>query len=107
MTKAPTFKLFECVGDPSSAILRFSSGPPYEDVAFKIRNEEWDTDRSHGYKTQFQARAPFFILLYMSICHLVLSSERHPPGMVPLQETPISAVDDRQGLTMAVCDSFC
>jgi hypothetical protein len=70
MTKAPTFKLFECVGDPSSAILRFSSGPPYEDVAFKIRNEEWDTDRSHGYKTQFQARAPSS---FSSMCQFVIS----------------------------------
>jgi len=54
VTKSPRFKLFECVGDPDSAIIHFFGGPPYEDVAFKIKNDEWDIDRGHGYRNQFQ-----------------------------------------------------
>jgi hypothetical protein len=53
VTKTPSFILTECPGDPESAILRFSAGPPYEDIAFKIVHREWEVKHTQGYKCQF------------------------------------------------------
>eukprot|EP00941_MAST-03F_sp_MAST-3F-sp1_P003145 g3145.t1 len=36
------------------AILRFSGGPPYEDIAFKIVNREWQKKAKHGFRCSFQ-----------------------------------------------------
>ena len=35
-------------------ILRFHAGPPYEDIAFKIVNREWEFSRKHGFRCQFR-----------------------------------------------------
>jgi len=35
-------------------IIRFTAGPPYEDLAFKIVNKEWEIGRRAGYKSTFQ-----------------------------------------------------
>ncbi|KAJ8304257.1 hypothetical protein KUTeg_017840 [Tegillarca granosa] len=32
------------------AILRFKAGPPYEDIAFKIVNREWEYSYKHGFR---------------------------------------------------------
>lgn len=37
-----------------TCIIRFSAGPPYEDVAFKIINREWDTAPNKGFKCSFE-----------------------------------------------------
>nr|XP_020471684.1 cactin isoform X2 [Monopterus albus] len=34
-------------------ILRFHAGPPYEDIAFKIVNREWEYSHRHGFRCQF------------------------------------------------------
>ncbi|KAI1719726.1 conserved mid region of cactin domain-containing protein [Ditylenchus destructor] len=52
-TQTPTFQVMECP-DPDFAILKFKAGPPYEDIAFKIVNREWEINHKHGYKCQFQ-----------------------------------------------------
>ncbi|OON19879.1 hypothetical protein X801_04245 [Opisthorchis viverrini] len=55
-SKTPTYTLTPCE-DPSQrdfAILRFSAGPPYEDIAFKIVNREWEYSYKHGFRCQFQ-----------------------------------------------------
>jgi hypothetical protein len=52
-TQTPTFTLTRCE-DPDFAIVRFRAGPPYEDIAFKIVNREWEVSYKHGYKCQFQ-----------------------------------------------------
>ncbi|KAK0422122.1 hypothetical protein QR680_007379 [Steinernema hermaphroditum] len=48
----PSFTVTQC-DDPDFAIIRFKSGPPYEDIAFKIVNREWEINHKHGYKCQF------------------------------------------------------
>ncbi|KAI6184202.1 CactinC-cactus domain-containing protein [Aphelenchoides bicaudatus] len=53
ITKTPRFTLSECPNDPDFAILRFHAGPPYEDIAFKIVNREWEAHHKAGYKCQF------------------------------------------------------
>ncbi|XP_041368243.1 cactin-like [Gigantopelta aegis] len=36
------------------AVLKFHSGPPYEDIAFKIVNREWEYSYKRGFRCQFQ-----------------------------------------------------
>lgn len=38
---------------PDSVILRFTAGPPYEDVAFRIINREWELNDRRGYRNSF------------------------------------------------------
>ena len=35
-------------------ILRFHAGPPYEDIAFKIINKEWEYQKHHGFRSVFE-----------------------------------------------------
>lgn len=53
--KAHTPKYFvEPCEESEYAILRIHSGPPYEDVAFKIINHEWEIGRKSGFKCVFE-----------------------------------------------------
>ena len=47
-TKTPNYFIERC-DIPEMCIIRFKSGPPYEDIAFKIANKEWDK----GFRTEF------------------------------------------------------
>jgi len=53
-TQTPTYSLLP---DPSGAkdtcLLRFRGGPPYEDIAFKIVNNEWEHSHKRGFKCRF------------------------------------------------------
>ena len=53
MKVAPRYKI-EPSDDPTHILLRFSAGPPYEDLVFKIVNKEWDIDRKYGFHSQFE-----------------------------------------------------
>lgn len=52
-TKTPQYFL-EAAEEKEFAILRFHSGPPYEDVAFKILNKEWDVSKMAGFRCVFE-----------------------------------------------------
>ena len=52
-TQTPSYKL-EAADTQDFCIIRFQAGPPYEDIAFKIVNKEWDIGRRTGYKSVFQ-----------------------------------------------------
>jgi len=39
--------------DGSTCLIRFSGGPPYEDIAFRIVNKQWNTDPKRGFKCIF------------------------------------------------------
>lgn len=65
-TKAPTFKIireggrrrgesFAPAGQEDTCLIRFIAGPPYEDIAFRIVDKEWDfsAKRERGYKSSF------------------------------------------------------
>jgi len=51
-TVTPTYRLLPTDSD-EYALIRFSAGPPYEDIAFKIVNREWDTHPKHGFRCVF------------------------------------------------------
>jgi hypothetical protein len=52
-TKTPQFYL-EPADSDEFCIIRFHAGPPYEDVAFKIINREWNKSRKQGFKCTFE-----------------------------------------------------
>jgi len=49
----PTFML-EATEHGEFCIIRFKAGPPYEDVAFKIINRQWNRSRKRGYRSTFE-----------------------------------------------------
>eukprot|EP00300_Choanocystis_sp_HF-7_P017608 c19776_g1_i1.p1 GENE.c19776_g1_i1~~c19776_g1_i1.p1 ORF type:complete len:681 (+),score=209.28 c19776_g1_i1:281-2323(+) len=53
--------------NPDVAMIRFHAGPPYEDIAFKIVNKEFDTGRKSGYKCTFDR----------GVLHLYFNFKRH------------------------------
>lgn len=64
--KAPTYKIerengrkrgetFAPAGEEDTCLIRFISGPPYEDLGFKIIDKEWDfsAKRERGFRSSF------------------------------------------------------
>lgn len=52
--KAPKYSIEpDFQGDSSFCILRFVSGPPYEDLAFRIVNKDWEVAPKRGFKSSF------------------------------------------------------
>ncbi|XP_008472735.1 cactin [Diaphorina citri] len=49
----PQYFLNTCADNQDFAILRFHAGPPYEDIAFKIVNREWEYSYKRGFRCQF------------------------------------------------------
>lgn len=65
-TKAPTFRIerengrkrgesFAPAGAEDTCLIRFIAGPPYEDIAFRIVDKEWDysAKRERGFRSSF------------------------------------------------------
>ncbi|KAL8952800.1 MAG: hypothetical protein Q9222_001304 [Ikaeria aurantiellina] len=65
-TKAPTYRIerengrrrgqsFAPAGEEDTCLIRFLSGPPYEDLAFRIVDKEWDysAKRERGFRSSF------------------------------------------------------
>ncbi|EFX01270.1 hypothetical protein CMQ_6212 [Grosmannia clavigera kw1407] len=66
-TKAPTYHIireggrrrgesFAPAGEEDTCLIRFSAGPPYDDIAFRIVDREWDysAKRERGFKSSFE-----------------------------------------------------
>ena len=52
--KAPTYRVQPDPDGPGETVLlRFSAGPPYEDVAFRIVQREWDYSFKRGFRSSF------------------------------------------------------
>ncbi|CAH0486597.1 unnamed protein product [Peronospora farinosa] len=63
---APRFFLEKANSD-EFCIIRFSAGPPYQDIAFKIVNREWEHSAKRGFKSVFER----------GILHLYFNFKRH------------------------------
>ena len=50
---APTYKVIKEKGEDDTVLLRFSAGPPYEDIAFRIVNREWEYSHKRGFRNSF------------------------------------------------------
>merc|ERR1711962_255554 len=53
VTATPEYIVTPCEDDKNFAVLRFKAGPPYEDIAFKIVNREWECAGRKGFRCQF------------------------------------------------------
>jgi len=54
-TKAPSYSVApDGSRHGETCILRISAGPPYEDIAFKIVNKEWEYSSKRGFKCSFE-----------------------------------------------------
>ncbi|KAJ0393584.1 hypothetical protein ATCC90586_009339 [Pythium insidiosum] len=65
-TVAPRYFL-EKASSSEFCIIRFSAGPPYQDIAFKIVNREWEYSHKRGFKSVFER----------GILHLYFNFKRH------------------------------
>ncbi|KAL9235978.1 hypothetical protein vseg_010694 [Gypsophila vaccaria] len=52
--KAPTYAIENDGDSAETCIIRFHAGPPYEDIAFRIVNKEWEYSHKKGYKCTFE-----------------------------------------------------
>ncbi|KAI6097436.1 mid region of cactin-domain-containing protein [Pisolithus croceorrhizus] len=52
-SKAPTYKIVKESGNEDTVLLHFSAGPPYEDIAFRIVNREWEFSHKRGFRSSF------------------------------------------------------
>ncbi|KAJ1902131.1 hypothetical protein LPJ66_000220 [Kickxella alabastrina] len=52
-SEAPTYRIEADPLSEDTVILRFTAGPPYEDIAFRIVNREWEYNRRRGFKNVF------------------------------------------------------
>lgn len=50
---SPDYEILKLEEDPEFCVLRVKSGPPYEDIAFKVVNREWDFGNKKGFRCQF------------------------------------------------------
>jgi hypothetical protein len=51
-TRSPKYTL-EGAEDQEHAIIRFQAGAPYEDIAFRIMNKQWEVDGRNGFRCTF------------------------------------------------------
>ncbi|KAE8793848.1 cactin-like [Hordeum vulgare] len=53
-TKPPEYTIHEDGDSGETCIIKFHAGPPYEDVAFRIVNKEWEYSRKAGFRCTFE-----------------------------------------------------
>lgn len=91
-TKAPTFKIirekgrrrgesFAPAGEEDTCLIRFIAGPPYEDIAFRIVDREWDysAKKDRGFKSSFDKVCSYplsFFLFCSPDCRAIPSLSR-------------------------------
>ncbi|CAM8949190.1 unnamed protein product [Rhodiola kirilowii] len=65
--KAPVYTIEKDGNSSETCIIRFHAGPPYEDIAFRIVNKEWEYSHKKGYKCTFER----------GILHVYFNFKRH------------------------------
>ncbi|GLJ21491.1 hypothetical protein SUGI_0396890 [Cryptomeria japonica] len=53
-TRAPTYTIEKDGSNGETCLIRFHAGPPYEDIAFRIVNKEWEYSHKKGFKCTFE-----------------------------------------------------
>ncbi|CAM0903398.1 unnamed protein product [Alopecurus aequalis] len=60
-TKPPEYTVHEDGESGETCIIRFHAGPPYEDIAFRIVNKEWEYSKKAGFKCTFERELTTFM----------------------------------------------
>ncbi|KRZ13616.1 Stomatin-like protein 2, mitochondrial, partial [Trichinella zimbabwensis] len=71
--KPPRFKVTPCENDTDFCVLKIEAGPPYEDIAFKIVNKEWEL----SCKREVDMQAARHLLVNLLAKNFVRSSIRY------------------------------
>ncbi|KAE9590037.1 hypothetical protein Lal_00037598 [Lupinus albus] len=66
-TKAPNYTIEKDGSNGETCIISFHAGPPYEDIAFRIVNKEWEYSHKKGFKCTFER----------GILHVYFNFKRH------------------------------
>ncbi|KAK1389566.1 Cactin [Heracleum sosnowskyi] len=66
-TKAPVYTIEKDGDSAETCIIRFHAGPPYEDIAFRMVNKEWEYSHKKGFKCTFER----------GILHVYINFKRH------------------------------
>lgn len=101
--KAPTYRIerengrkrgqsFAPAGEEDTCLIRFISGPPYEDLAFRIVDKEWDysAKRERGFRSSFDKvrfnyqSYTLFLTFSISPLHVSCSIIDHNQGILQL-----------------------
>ncbi|KAF5737506.1 cactin isoform X2 [Tripterygium wilfordii] len=53
-SKAPTYTIEKDGNSAETCVIRFHAGPPYEDIAFRFVNKEWEYSHKKGFKCTFE-----------------------------------------------------
>ncbi|KAH7416237.1 hypothetical protein KP509_14G082000 [Ceratopteris richardii] len=53
-TRAPVYCIEKDGSNGETCLIRFNAGPPYEDIAFRIVNKEWEYSHKKGFKCTFE-----------------------------------------------------
>ncbi|XP_042421272.1 cactin-like [Zingiber officinale] len=53
-SRAPVYTIEKDGNSDETCIIRFHAGPPYEDIAFRIVNKEWEYSHKKGFKSTFE-----------------------------------------------------
>ncbi|KAG6512171.1 cactin-like [Zingiber officinale] len=53
-SRAPVYTVEKDGDSDETCIIRFHAGPPYEDIAFRIVNKEWEYSHDKGFKCTFE-----------------------------------------------------
>ncbi|XP_072957289.1 splicing factor Cactin [Typha angustifolia] len=53
-SKAPVYTIEKDGSNGETCFIRFHAGPPYEDIAFRIVNKEWEYSHKKGFKCTFE-----------------------------------------------------
>eukprot|EP00249_Psilotum_nudum_P018086 c26632_g1_i1 orf=477-2498(-) len=53
-TRAPNYFIEKDGSNGETCLIRFHAGPPYEDIAFRIVNKEWEYSHKKGFKCTFE-----------------------------------------------------
>ena len=53
-SRPPVFKLEPAKETDDFVVIKFKAGAPYEDIAFKIVNQEWDSGAKRGFRCVFE-----------------------------------------------------
>ncbi|XP_068639890.1 splicing factor Cactin isoform X2 [Aristolochia californica] len=53
-TKAPVYTIEKDGNSSETCLITFHAGPPYEDIAFRIVNKEWEYSHKKGFKCTFE-----------------------------------------------------
>ncbi|KAE9585420.1 hypothetical protein Lal_00017933 [Lupinus albus] len=65
--KAPNYTIERDSSNGETCIITFHAGPPYEDIAFRIVNKEWEYSHKKGFKCTFER----------GILHVYFNFKRH------------------------------